>query len=140
MTESLKTFDSETGFTPAVSPRLMGNNALHVVNEDYSMNYKEDIAMDQETTVERADGAVYAQDQEKFKPFVAEATAIITAAVAGDLGALDRISNTEIREALRARIESHGGDAPSDEIEKMISVACGALARSAYGEDFDKAA
>lgn len=141
MNEELKSFAYEATPKIITDPRGMGRNALHAVNEvDHSTNYREDTEMNQEHTVERGDGAVYAQDQEKYKPFAAEATSIIKAAVSGDLEALGSISSAEVREALHARIESHGGNVPSDEIEKMISVACGALARSAYGEDFDEAA
>ncbi len=135
MKESLTSTQHEVIPYDDAPERAIGRSALYAVN-----NVESRITQEEEKTMERGNGLVYAQDQEKYKPYAAEATSIITAAISGDLEALNRISNEEFRAALKTRIESHKGNVPAEEVEKMISVACTALAVAEHGADFDKAA
>lgn len=91
-----------------------------------------DSVNESEASVKQRNGLVYAQDQEQYKPFVDEATAMIKAAIAGNFAILDGLP-PEFSEALRVRIESHGGTTPAEEVEKMISVACTGLAQTTRG-------
>lgn len=105
--------------------RSLGNKALlSLVTE----NEQEQVVPTKES-IKRPGGDVYAQDQPEYAPYISQATAIIKRAIWGDMSSLDRIPNAEIRGALIAHIETFDGQLPSsEEIEKMISVACGGLA------------
>lgn len=101
--------------------RIVGRSALEAATEEEDPF--DEMLQGTEESIRRADGLAYAQDQEEYRSYVGIATSIIMEAFTDDLGALDQIPNTAIREALKARILA--GNA---EIDKMISVACIGLA------------
>lgn len=120
--------------TDAESERKLGGNVLYLVNE------VEPLMTGNGESRERPNGTVYAQDLPEYRQYASEATAIIRAAVSGDIDALDRIGDERFSTALAIRITSYDGSISSEEIEGMISVACTGLAQAEHGAMYDRAA
>ncbi|MDB5177296.1 MAG: hypothetical protein JWN75_964 [Candidatus Saccharibacteria bacterium] len=117
------TFETNDRLADIDTGRSLGRNAIQTLSREAEL--LEQPTIDNSTTnetIRRPDSGIYAQDQDIYKPFVGKATEIIMQAFIGDLSALDQIPDATIREALRERILLG-----NNEIDKMISVACGAF-------------